>query len=695
MTPPNWTSTGAPAPEPADILGELGDFVVIIGPDGILAGMNAAAAGLVGRPASEMVGRPAIESLHPAQLESATELLMRFATGHEVYRPSIHLQRADGSPVAVEFVGRRIANDAGEYLVFSGRAEPVLDSEEVIAGIGIGVVICDADGTITESNRSAALLLTGGDDELLGPIGEIGTVFTHPSDEDGSPVEHPLIRALRTRQAVTERLVTTPPEGAARIVEVEARPVSVRYSGPAAALMTLTDVTDRHVAEEQLVRAATTDDLTGVANRSTFMQLVDDRIRRDLHNDVAVLFSDLDRFKSVNERFGHGEADRLLQQFAVEMTEALPGTTIGRFGGDEFAVAAAISSVDQLDVLAEAIRSAARRASLATLHAVVTASVGASWTGDHAADAATHQTATRQTAAQLIEEADEALRRAKRTGRDRFAFFDHTMRDRRSEQTRMARQLRDHLEEGRVEIAIQPVIDPRDGRVSGGEALARIRDEHGELIPAARWIDAATRAGLIQAVDEQVIRLAAQLLGELHAEPGDTPSDMLPVIGVNLSDGTMARPDLFDWLTAQLTAVGAPTSGLVIEIPETVFPVIRDRSADALRQLKAAGLWVAIDDFGVGYASLAEVRDLPIDTLKIDRSFVIADQGTPEEAILRAAVEMSRAMECRSVAEGVETRHQLDLMLALGVDYVQGYFTSRPLPHDEFVEFSRSAHPIH
>lgn len=402
-----------------------------------------------------------------------------------------------------------------------------------------------------------------------------------------------------------------------------------------------------------------------------------------------MLFCDLDRFKSVNERFGHGEADRLLRRFAHEMTEALAGTTIGRFGGDEFAVAADITDVGELDDLAEAIRGAARRASLATLHVVVTASVGASWTGDDARDATEIQTA-----AQLIEEADEALRRAKRTGRDRFAFFDHTMRDLRSEQTRMARQLRDHLADERVEIAIQPVIDPRDGRVSGGEALARIRDEHGELIPAARWIDAATRAGLIQAVDEQVIRLASQLLGQLHASAGDTPAELLPVIGVNLSDGTMARPDLFEWLTSQLTDAGAPTSGLVIEIPETVFPVIRDRSADALRQLKAAGLWVAIDDFGVGYASLAEVRDLPIDTLKIDRSFVIADQGTPEEAILRAAIEMSRAMNCRSVAEGVETQHQLELMLALGVDYVQGYFTSRPLPHGEFVDFSRSAHPI-
>jgi len=686
MSEPTWSTTGEPTPDPAEILGVLGDFVVVVGPDGTLAAMNATASDIVGRSAAQMVGRPALESLHPDHLASATEMLMRYASGTELYRPVLHLERSDGSPVAVEFLGRRLATDAGQFLVFSGRAEPVLDSEEVIEGIGIGVVICDADGGITESNRAAALLLDGADAELVGSISELQVTFTSTAGDDGSAIENPLTRALRDQRTVAERLLVTPPRGEARVVDVEARPVSARYTGPAAALMTLVDVTDRHETDAALIRAATTDDLTGVVNRSTFMERVDARIGRDEPGHVAVLFCDLDRFKSVNERFGHGEADRLLQRFAREMTESITGTTIGRFGGDEFAVAADIADVTELNDLAEAIRASARRASLETLHVVVTASVGASWTGDDAAEI--------QTAAQLIEEADEALRRAKRTGRDRFAFFDHTMRDLRSEQTHMARQLRDHLEEGRVEIAVQPVIDPRDGRVSGGEALARIRDEDGELIPAARWIDAATRAGLIQAVDEQVIHLAAQLLGELHAEAGETPADFVPVIGVNLSDGTMARPDLFEWLTAQLTDAGAPTSGLVIEIPETVFPVIRDRSADALRQLKAAGLWVAIDDFGVGYASLAEVRDLPIDTLKIDRSFVVADQGTPEEAILRAAVEMSRAMDCRSVAEGVETEHQLELMIALGVDYVQGYFTSRPLPRDEFVEFSRSAHPI-
>jgi EAL domain-containing protein (putative c-di-GMP-specific phosphodiesterase class I) len=226
--------------------------------------------------------------------------------------------------------------------------------------------------------------------------------------------------------------------------------------------------------------------------------------------------------------------------------------------------------------------------------------------------------------------------------------------------------------------------------VSGGEALARIRDEAGELVPAAEWLEAAARTGQLAAVDSQVVELTARLVADLAArhrrDPQADAEAALPVIGVNLSDGSLARPDLDEWLVRVFGSHGAPLDHLVIEIPETVFPVIRERSADALRRLKDRGVWVAIDDFGVGYASLAEVRDLPVDTLKVDRSFVIAEPGTTHEAILRASLEMARALGCRSVAEGVETDHQLELLVALDVDYVQGYLTGRPMPTEAFAD---------
>ncbi|MFM7062494.1 MAG: EAL domain-containing protein, partial [Actinomycetes bacterium] len=199
---------------------------------------------------------------------------------------------------------------------------------------------------------------------------------------------------------------------------------------------------------------------------------------------------------------------------------------------------------------------------------------------------------------QLIEEADEALRKAKRSGRDRSQLFDDVMRSQRAEQTAMGRLLRDRLDESRIEVAVQPIVDPRTGFVSGGEVLARVRDDEGQLVPASRWIESAVRNGLVGAVDEAVILQAAELVARFS---GMQP---LPVVGVNLSDAMLARPDLEEWLLGVLDRAGADPAGFLIEVPETVFPVIRDRAAEALRSFSARGIWIAVDDFGTGYASL-------------------------------------------------------------------------------------------
>jgi len=400
---------------------------------------------------------------------------------------------------------------------------------------------------------------------------------------------------------------------------------------------------------------------------------------------LGLLFCDLDRFKSINERFGHSEADELLRAFASGLQEIVgPDGIVGRLGGDEFALATRIDNPAELEILAARLRSTIRRTGLSTIHVAVTSSVGISLTGGpRGTDAAVVEVGA------LIEEADEALRRAKRSGRDRSQFFDDEMRLQRAKQTAMGRLLRDRLHAGQVEIAVQPVVSMETGLVSGGEVLARIRDDEGQLIDAGRWIESAIRNGLVGAVDESVTRQACELVGrltQLQVHP-------LPVVGVNFSDATLARLDLAEWLIKILTNAGADPSGFLVEIPETVFPVIRDRAADALRSFKDQGIWIAVDDFGIGYASLAEVRDLPIDTLKIDRSFVIADPGSPEEAILRASVEMARALGCRTVAEGVETDSQLSLLAELRVDYVQGYLTGRPMSADDYVALVQSGTP--
>ncbi|MFM7508855.1 MAG: putative bifunctional diguanylate cyclase/phosphodiesterase [Actinomycetota bacterium] len=676
------------------VLGELGDVVVVLAPDLRVAGINSTTATLLGVQTEELIGRNAIDLVYPDDRERAAALLERFGSGIEMSRPSIRLRSGDAPTLAVECVARRLERADGTWLILSGRVEPLLNTEELMDGVGVGIVMWDEQGVITECNNTAERLLGDEHDHLSGSITDLAdrlydledsvtVAHAGPRTRHGSARE--LIDALLGEDTLSGRLGVRDVGGVEHVVEVEVRPVRMRYSRGMAGMLTVRDVTAEHTANSSLRQRALTDDLTGLSNRGAFTSAVTSALASQHGDAVGLLFCDLDRFKSINERFGHGEADRLLQGFAAELRRSFAGhLAVGRLGGDEFAVAVNVLDSDQLEGFADLIHTAARRAGSSTLHLTTTASVGTSWSGWKGAEPLDRR---RHTAASLIEEADEALRRAKRSGRDRTAFFDAAMRAERRQQTSMANAVRTHLEAGQIEIAVQPVVDPRTGRVSGGEALARIRDADGVLLPAALWIEAATRAGLLAEVDEQVITLAADLIATLHDrhEANGRPEVHLPVIGVNLSDTTLARSDLDDWLLTLLAAHRAPVSHLVIEIPETVFPVIRDRAAEALRRLKASGAWVAIDDFGIGYASLAEVRDLPIDTLKIDRSFVVAEPGTPEEAILCASVEMAQALGCRSVAEGVETDTQMELLVELGIDYVQGYRSGAPMDAASFV----------
>ncbi|MFZ4518217.1 MAG: putative bifunctional diguanylate cyclase/phosphodiesterase [Microthrixaceae bacterium] len=673
--PENGWVASEGAPDASRVLGELGDLVLVLDGNLRVAGANRTACSVLGRTAGELLGTPGLELVHPQDADVAADLILRFAAGAEMHRPGIRL-RTD-PPLAAEVVARRMDVDGNPHVIIGARIQPLVDHDVLLDGMGLGVVICDTEGVVTEANETAAQLLGVSAEQLHGPLEELPVRFLAEGAHGLVEVACPLSAVLAGEALVRERLVVET-GGRRRVLHAEARPVVLRYSARAAAHLTLQDVTDRHHAEQELLRRAAHDDLTGLWNRSSFMARVDRALAtRGPGTSVGLLFCDLDRFKSVNERFGHGEADALLMAFAARLPDALgDGWEVGRLGGDEFAAACVLptdgaTAMAELDERAAGLRSVARAVGLEVLHVAVTASVGVSLADD--ADGAAD-------AARLVEEADEALRRAKRSGRDRARIFDTEMRAWRTQQTILAGLVRDHLEEGTLGIEVQPIVRAWDGAVVGGEALARLHGPGGMSLLASEWMEAATRSGLAAAVDEQVARLAAAVCGRLAA----TGRPDVPTVGINLADVTLARPDLAAWLSELLAAEGAPPGGLVLEIAETAFPVIRDRSVAALRELRATGMGIAIDDFGVGYASLAEVRDLPVDTLKIDRTFVTAEPDTAGAAILRASVEMARAMGCRTVAEGVESSAQMEWLRGLGVDEVQGYFVARPMAPGDF-----------
>ena len=707
----------------AEVLVNAPDLVVCLDSDLLIEAIGGDTEAFLGLASQELLGRSAIELIHNEDQERVIANMKRFADGQETYRPELRLAHAGGYSVVVEVVGRRVRRRDGTHYLLVARRQLGLGVRQVADDVGIGILRCDPFWEIHESNAAASLLHGYAGEELFGRIQDLSVRVLVEPDGDSTAVSgletavqlHPALRYLE--DAGVSSLVATivGRDGVSRVISFDGRRVQYREDGTAGIIMLLRDVTELHQMQQELYRRSTRDDLTGLLKRSTFIQAAESLLKATVQQSgeqsggsslFGVLFCDIDRFKSINERHGHGEADRFLAQLSADLaqlgtgpaqlgtgpaqlgtnteaSQSTGGTTsvhLGRIGGDEFALAVQCNNRAEFDRLAAGFRASVQRTALATLHVLVTASVGVSEFDPEVG----------QTVEELLDEAGAVLRVAKGTGRDRILHCDTSLRSVRIEQKRLEGVLRAALRTGRIEYALQPVVDPYTGQISGAEALARLRDDNGSLVPAAKWIEVAVSAGLSNAVDAAVVEPVIKLLGSLV---GRCPRG-LPVIGVNLSDTSLARPDLAEWIFSLLERHQVDPVAFLVEVPELVLPVIRERAAEALRQFREKGLWLAVDDFGSGYASFNEVRDLPLNTLKIDRSFLTEQRDSADYIILRTALEMTHALGCRSVAEGVETQAELEIVMDLKVNYVQGYLLARPMPPDDFVRLLLSDRPL-
>ena len=688
----------------SEVLVNAPDLVVCLDPELLIEAVGGDAEAFFGLSAQELLGRSALDLIHSEDQERVMANMKRFAAGQETYRPELRLMHAGGYSVVVEVVGRRVPGPGGTHYLLVARRQLGLGVRQVADDVGIGILRCDPFGEIHESNAAASLLHGYAGEELFGRIQDLSVRVLAEPDGDSTAASgpetavqlHPALRYLEDAGVSSQVATIVGRDGVSRVISFDGRRVQYREDGTPGIIMLLREVTELHQMQQELYRRSTRDDLTGLLKRSTFIQAAESMLKATVQQSgeqpaaqssgsslFGVLFCDIDRFKSINERHGHGEADRFLAQLSADLallgtnTEAslsAGGTTsihLGRIGGDEFALAVQCNNRAEFDRLAAGFRASVQRTALATLHVLVTASVGVSEFDPEVG----------QTVEELLDEAGAVLRLAKGTGRDRILHCDRSLRAVRIEQKRLEGVLRAALSAGRIEYALQPVVDPYTGQISGAEALARLRDDDGSLVPAAKWIEVAVSAGLSNAVDAAVVEPVIELLGSLV---GRCPRG-LPVIGVNLSDTSLARPDLAEWIFSLLERHQVDPVAFLVEVPELVLPVIRERAAEALSQFREKGLWLAVDDFGSGYASFNEVRDLPLNTLKIDRSFLTEQRDSADYIILRTALEMTHALGCRSVAEGVETQAELEIVMDLRVDYVQGYLLARPMPPDDFV----------
>jgi diguanylate cyclase (GGDEF)-like protein/PAS domain S-box-containing protein len=437
-----------------------------------------------------------------------------------------------------------------------------------------------------------------------------------------------------------------------------------------------TDTTQRKIAEEQLIHDALHDALTGLPNRSLFLDRLSHRIRharRDRNKLFAVLFLDLDRFKLVNDSLGHGSGDELLVETSRRLEKSVrPGDTVARLGGDEFAILLdGVSDTGAAVHVTERIQAFLRMPmKVSGQDFVTTASIGIalSETGYERAE-------------DVLRDADTAMYRAKSLGRARHEVFDREMHARAVVLLQLETDLRQAIERNEFVVHYMPIVSLESGRISGFEALARWKHPQRGLVPPFDFIGVAEEAGLIIAIDRWVLREACRQLKEWQTVLPD--GDRLTV-SVNLSGKQFRQPDLVDQVQRALQETGLPGESLAVEITENVLIESTESASEMLGSMRKMGVQLYLDDFGTGYSSLSYLQRFPIDALKIDRSFV-SRMGPKREGheIVRAIITLAHNLGMRVIAEGVETGDQLAELRMLKGGFGQGYLFSRPVPGED------------
>ena len=433
----------------------------------------------------------------------------------------------------------------------------------------------------------------------------------------------------------------------------------------------LADALERQAVEDAIRERAVHDPLTGLPNRVLFVDRLEHALARLGRQKAlaAILFLDLDHFKLVNDSLGHHIGDELLAAAAPRLKHALrESDTVARFGGDEFGILLEdiASERDAIETAERIAATFARPFVLSGSEHFVTTSIGiALASGGERTD-------------ELIRDADAAMYRAKERGRARYEVFDEGMRGRAIARLRMENDLRRALERGQLRLQYQPVVSLTNFSIVGVEALLRWRHPERGEIPPSEFIPIAEENGLIEPIGRWVLESACRQAAQWYASrPDSAPVAM----SVNLSAVQVARRTLPDVVGSALSSTGLDPACLSLEITETVMVRDADGLTGVLDALKALGVRLVLDDFGTGYSSLSYLTRLPLDVLKVDRSFVDGLGNEPRDtAITETIIAMSRALSLDVVAEGVETSEQVNELRRLGCTLAQGFHFSRAVP---------------
>ncbi|HWC69142.1 MAG TPA: EAL domain-containing protein [Acidimicrobiales bacterium] len=658
------------------VLDELAEGVAVAAADGTVRTVSARVAGLVGWRPAQLVGRSVFEFVHPDDAVYARQAFDRAVFNESKGPILVRLLCADGSYSTFELT-------AGSYVKEPAISGLILSVRDLTERIRQEAALREAEERfrVAFENAPIGMVLATGEARLL----KVNEAFSRMLGLPTSVFEGRSLLDVVTRserQATRAELESLAAVGGDTRLRIQYRhgnggvvlgetslSTILQPDGRRYLIGQVEDITREHAIAERLAYSASHDELTGLLNRSSFMErLASALIRRNAGEVVGVVFLDVDNFKTINDSLGHAMGDRVIRSVASRLRDAAgPSVTLARFGGDEFVAFVIADSDAGVDELASRLGD--------SLEEPLELESGPTYlTGSFGVASAEETWVTAET---LVRDADAAMYQAKNNGRNRVERFHHTTRTTVVHRHQTANELHQALERGEFTVVYQPIVGLRRKHLAGFEALVRWQHPERGSIPPGQFISVAEETGLIVQIGAQVLREGLRNLARWSQVAGG-PQRALRLC-VNVSTRQLDEPDFAKTVADAIAESDVRPEQVWLEITESTLVRDVDLARGTLDELHELGVSISIDDFGTGYSNLTYLQRLPVQGLKIDKSFVDELAAAhSESAIVRAVTQLAHSMGLSVTAEGVERVEQLTRLRELGCDYAQGHLVGHP-----------------
>ena len=619
-----------------------------------------------------------IETVHPEDREKVINSYNNSIADKTSYQIEHRLLFSDGRVKYIQERGEPYYDESGRPIFFIGTSLDVTERKRfeglvslqnhALDHIGEAVYLVDEQARICHINKAACNMLGYSHEELL-------AIKIYELDPNYYP-ENWQNHWKELMQKGTITLETLHKSKLGELIPIEVNANAIQHEGQVFNFALVRNITERKLFEEKMYHQASYDFLTGLPNRRLLLDRLKEEIikARRSQSNVSLLFIDLDHFKEVNDTLGHDQGDLLLIQAAQRIQLCIrESDVIGRMGGDEFVVIlTGLTEPEYLGrVVQNIIDAMSMPFSLDSNISYISASIGIA---NYPSDV--------DNMASLISAADQAMYVAKERGRNGFSFFTPNMQKEVQERLELANDLREAIHKKQLQIYLQPIVEISNEQIVKAEALIRWNHPRRGMVPPDKFISIAEETGLIHEIGDLVFHKATEVMSRwLEIDPNGYCQ-----ISVNMSARQFLSSDVGAPWISHLSIINLPANHLVIEITESLLLGEEINILEKLNRFREAGIEVALDDFGTGYSAMSYLKKFNIDYLKIDRSFVRdleTDQN--DRAIAEAIVVMAHKLGLKTIAEGVETEQQKNILAEVGCDYVQGYYFAKPMPVEDFL----------